>query len=93
VTAQLRRLLPAVLAAAALAAPASAGAATFTVNTTADGPGDCVTPGGTCTPRQAELTANNEMQFPGLDQVNLPAGTYDSPPQAAGTSSSPSTDN
>lgn len=57
-------------------APALAGAATFTVNTTADnppGPGECEGVAGDCSLRQAIDMANGE---PGADTVVLPAGHY-----------------
>ena len=72
------RVLPLALALLALA-PASAHAATFTVNSTGDqtdvtpGNGVCATAGGQCTLRAAIVEANNLM---GADTINVPAGTY-----------------
>lgn len=56
--------------------PALAGAATFTVNTTADNPpapGECEGAAGDCSLRQAIDMANGEA---GPDKVVLPAGAY-----------------
>ena len=62
-----------------MAAPQSAAAATFTVNSTLDlpdlNPGDglCNTNVATCTVRAAVMEANASA---GADTINIPAGTY-----------------
>jgi CSLREA domain-containing protein len=50
-----------------------ASATDFTVNSTADTSGNCVTPGGTCTLRAAIAAANASF---GADTITLPAGTF-----------------
>src|SRR6185437_15057544 len=65
-----------VVLAAFFVVPALAGAATFTVNTTADnppGPNECQGSPGDCSLRQAIDMANGES---GADTVVLPAGHY-----------------
>jgi CSLREA domain-containing protein len=63
----------------ALALPAAAGAASFTVNSTADavdaapGNGTCATAGGACTLRAAVQEAN---ALAGADSITLPPGTF-----------------
>jgi CSLREA domain-containing protein len=80
----LRGGLAALFAFAALAAvPALAGAATFTVNTTADNPpapGECLGAGGGCSLRQAVDSANLAG---GTNTIIVPAGTYDLTIEAA----------
>lgn len=74
----MRLAVPALLA-AALGFAAPAGAATFTVNTTADavdaapGDGACASAGGSCSLRAAVIEAN---ALPGPDTIVLPAGRY-----------------
>lgn len=66
----------ALLACGALFVPALAGAATFTVNTTADqapSPSECSGAAGDCSLRQAVDRANGAA---GEDKIVLPAGTY-----------------
>jgi CSLREA domain-containing protein/uncharacterized repeat protein (TIGR01451 family) len=57
-----------------LAAPAMSSAATFTVNTTADGPGECAVAGATCTLRGALQLATTGTET--ANTVILPPGTY-----------------
>jgi CSLREA domain-containing protein/uncharacterized repeat protein (TIGR01451 family) len=71
----LKRMAALLTALACLAVPAVGSAATFTVNTTADGPGECAVAGATCTLRAA-LTAATEGTEP-ANTVVVPAGTYD----------------
>lgn len=66
------RTLLAALAGLAVCVPA-ADAASFSVNTTGDGPGDCVTSGATCTLRAALLAAKDT---PEADTVMLGAGVH-----------------
>jgi CSLREA domain-containing protein len=74
----MRLAVPAFLA-AALGFAAPAGAATLTVNTTADvvdaapGDGACASAGGSCSLRAAVIEANT---LPGPDTIVLPAGRY-----------------
>lgn len=73
------RLLTLVAVAAGLASPAAAGAAQFTVNSTADlhdaipGDGKCDTGGGGCTLRAAIHEAN---ALAGRDTIIVPPGSY-----------------
>jgi CSLREA domain-containing protein len=74
----MRLAVPALLT-AALGFAVPAGAATFTVNTTADavdatpGDGACASAGGSCSLRAAVMEANT---LPGPDTIVLPAGRY-----------------
>ena len=91
------RILTSAVVCATLAVPCTFQAATFTVNSTADGvdgePGDgrCVTPNErTCTLRAAIMEAN---ALAGADSILLPAGTvtvpaFNMPPPSPRSSSS-----
>lgn len=70
----MKRIAALLTALACLAVPAVSSAATFTVNTTADGPGECAVAGATCTLRGALSAATGGE--PGTNTVVVPAGTY-----------------
>jgi CSLREA domain-containing protein/uncharacterized repeat protein (TIGR01451 family) len=59
---------------ACVAVPAVSSAATLTVNTTADGPGECAVAGATCTLRGALAVATEGTET--ANTVVVPAGTY-----------------
>lgn len=69
----MRRVLPALLTAAALLPASSAAAAELAVTSSADGGGSCVPGSATCTIRQAIVEAK---AIPGRDVVRIPPGTY-----------------
>ena len=70
----MKKIVPLVVGLLCLALPATSSAATFTVNTTADGPGECATGGAPCTLRDAIAAA---ARGPDAESVVIvPAGTY-----------------
>ncbi len=70
----MKRMAALLTALACLAVPAVSSAATFSVNTTADGPGECAVAGATCTLRGALSAATTGE--PGTNTVVVRAGTY-----------------
>ena len=70
----LKRIAALLTALACLAVPAVSSAATFTVNTTADGPGECAVAGATCTLRGALVVATEGTET--ANTVVVPAGIY-----------------
>jgi CSLREA domain-containing protein/uncharacterized repeat protein (TIGR01451 family) len=71
---ELKRMSAFLVAALCLVVPATSAAATYTVNTTADGPGECAVAGATCTLRGALAAAT--VGGAGTNTVVVPAGTY-----------------
>jgi CSLREA domain-containing protein/uncharacterized repeat protein (TIGR01451 family) len=69
-----KKMVPLVVGLLCLVVPAASSAAAFTVNTTADGPGECATPGASCTLRGAIASASSASDPENL--VAVPAGTY-----------------
>ena len=69
-----KKMVPLVVGLLCLVLPAISSAAGFTVNTTADGPGECATVGAPCTLRGAIAAAASGPDAESV--VTVPAGTY-----------------